>query len=166
MKILEWIVSIAVGLLLAGLTFVYFSPDYGMYVVRSESMKPTINMGDMVINGPLDGPFSEKVKPGTIISYQNGLSLVTHRVLLVDGDTLLTKGDAVEDPDPQTIALSQIKGLYLFKIPKLGYLSAFMHTKLGWFLVIILPAILLEAFIVKEILKEALSRTPTEIGRK
>ncbi len=166
MKAFFWITSMIVALFVAGLAFVYFSPDYDMYIVRSESMTPAIEMGDMIVTGPVNGLLSYTIKPGVIVSYQNGTSLVTHRVSSIDHDTLVTKGDAVEDNDPQPVKTSQVVGVYLFKIPKLGYLSSFLHTKLGWFLLVILPATVLVALIIKEIIKEVLSIAHVKEGRQ
>ena len=154
MKIAVRTVSIILGLIVAALAFVFFSPDYDIYFVRSESMKPAINIGDMVIAGPAGA--GGGIKPGVIVTYELGKNLITHRVLSIDGDTLITKGDASEDTDPRPVQLSQVKSRYLFKIPYIGYLTSFMRTRLGWFLAIILPAIALVGFIVKDIIKEAL----------
>jgi signal peptidase I len=154
MKIIIRTVSITLGLIVAALAFVSFSPDYHLYVVRSESMKPAINMGDVVIAGPAGA--IEGIKTGDIVTYELGNNLITHRVLSIDGNTLITKGDASEDPDPRPVQLSQVKSRYLFKIPYIGYLSNFVRTRLGWFLAIILPAMVLVGFIVKDIIKEAL----------
>lgn len=120
-------------------------------------MKPAINIGDMIITGPLDGPLNGKVNPGVIVTYERGKELVTHRVVSVDGDNLVTKGDAVEDPDTHPVTMSEVSGIYLFRIPYAGYLSNFMRTRVGWFLVIIIPAMLLVAFLIKDIVKEATS---------
>ena len=122
----------------------------------SESMKPAINLGDMLVTGPPGGPLSAETKPGVITTYGHGKEMVTHRVLSVDGNTLVTKGDAAEDPYPRPIALSDIRGIYLFKIPYIGYLSSFMRTRAGWFSLIIAPTVVLVAFIIKDIIKEAL----------
>ena len=158
MKTFSWVVSIILALVVAGLGFMYLSPDYSMYLVRSGSMKPAINVGDMIITSPVGGPLSKSIEPGTVVTYERGEELVTHRVLSIkDINTLVTKGDAVKDPDPCQVTLSQVSGIYLFKIPNAGYLSDFMHTKVGWLLMIILPAMLLVSFIVKGIVKEALS---------
>ena len=124
-------------------------------------MKPAINMGDMIVTGPVNGPLNGEVEAGTIVTYEHGKETVTHRVLSVDGDALVTKGDAAEDPDPWAVTLSDVKGTYLFKIPYVGYLLSFIQSKLGWFLVIILPAALLVALLVKEIVKEALRSDDT-----
>jgi len=152
-KIFVCTVSIILGLIVAALAFVFFSPDYSLYVVRSGSMEPAFNVGDVVISGPLS---SGGIKPGVIITYQIGKTLITHRVLSVDGNTLITKGDANKAPDPSPVLLSQVQSLYLFRIPYIGYAAGFVRTRLGWFLAIILPSLVLVGFIVKDIIKEAL----------
>ena len=68
MKTFSWIVSIILGIALAGLAFLYFTPGYNLYLVRSESMKPAINMGDLIITGPMNGLINGEVKPGTIVT--------------------------------------------------------------------------------------------------
>jgi len=151
-KIFIWTVSIILGLIVAALAFVFFSPDYSLYVVRSGSMEPAFNVGDVIIAGPLG---SGGIKPGVIVTYAMGKTLITHRVLSVDGNTLITKGDANETPDPNPVLLSQVQSRYLFRIPYVGYAAGFVRTRLGWFLAIILPSIILVGFIVKDIIKEA-----------
>ena len=85
MKILSRLVLTVLVLALAGFGFLHFSPDYDMYMVRSESMRPTINMGDLIINGPLNGD----LKPGTIITYEYRKENITHRVYSIDSETLI-----------------------------------------------------------------------------
>ena len=156
-KILNRSALTVLGLVLAALVFVYVADGYDLYLVRSESMKPAINMGDMIITGPLNGPINGEVKPGTIIAYGYNKDLVTHRVESIDGTALVTKGDAVEDADPWPVTLSDVRGVYLFKIPYVGFVTHFIRTKLGWFLMIIIPAALLVGWLAKDIVKEALS---------
>ncbi len=156
-KILSWLVTAVLVIFVAGLAFIYFSPDYDLRLVRSESMRPAVNMGDLIIIGPVDGPINGEVKPGTIVTYQHSKELITHRVQSIDGTTLATKGDAVEDPDSWPVTLSDVKGVYLFKIPYVGYVTSFVQTKFGWFLAIIIPAALLVLWLVKDILKAAFS---------
>ena len=153
-KVLKWSVTAILVIIVAGLAFVFFSPDYNMHTVMSESMKPAIKMGDMIFTGPP----GEGIQPGAIVTYQNDNELITHRVLSSDGGMLVTKGDATEDADPWPVSISSVTGTYLFKIPYLGYLNDFIRTKLGWFVVIIIPAMLLVAYIIREICKEALRK--------
>jgi len=156
-KILSRFVLTVLCLVIAGLAFLYFSPGHNLYLVRSESMRPAINMGDLIITGPLNGPLNGEIKPGTIVTYEYSKELITHRVQSIDGTTLVTKGDATEDPDPWSVTVSNVRGIYLFKIPYVGYTTSFIQTKLGWFLAIIIPAALLVCWLAKDIVKEALS---------
>ncbi len=157
MKTVSWLVTALLGVVLAGLGFIYFNPGYELLLVRSESMKPAIYMGDLIITGPINGPINGEIKEGTVITYERDKKLITHRVLSVEGQTLTTKGDAVEDPDPWSVSLSSVRSVYLFKIPFVGYLTSFVQTKMGWFIMIIIPAALLVGWLAKDIVKEALS---------
>ena len=151
MKILSRVILTVLILILAGLVFLFFAPDYNLYMVRSESMKPNINMGDLIINGPASG----EIEAGTIITYERNSELITHRVQSVDGNIIVTKGDAVEDADPWQVQLSDVRGLYLFRIPYVGYVTSFVQTKVGWFVSIIIPAAILVGWLAKDIIKEA-----------
>ena len=130
MKIISWLFSAVLVIVIAGFAFIYFSPGYDLYLVRSESMRPAINMGDLIITGPLDGPINGEVKPGMIVTYEYSRELITHRVQSIDGETLVTKGDAVEDPDSWPVTLSDVEGIYLFKIPYVGYVAHFVQKKI------------------------------------
>jgi len=69
-------------------------------------MEPAFNVGDVIIAGP---PGSGGIKPGVIVTYAMGKTLITHRVLSVDGNTLITKGDANETPDPNPSCSPRLK---------------------------------------------------------
>ncbi|MFA5629030.1 MAG: signal peptidase I [Dehalococcoidales bacterium] len=157
MKIFTWIISIILALTVTGLAFIYFSPNHNMYMVKSESMVPALNLGDVIVTGPVGGFLSGGVGPGSIVTYRHGSELVTHRVVSVEDGAYTIKGDAVKDSE--TIVGSQIVGAYIFKIPKLGYLVNFMRTKLGWYLVVIVPAIIFVGLIFREIVKEVMHKT-------
>jgi signal peptidase I len=162
--ILRWVITGILGLVVTGFILASVLPGYHVFVVKSESMEPYINMGDMVITGPPNGFLKGDISPGTVISYQFGSKVVTHRVISVNNSSVLTKGDAVEEPDSQPVEVSQIVGVYLLKIPKFGYLTSFIHTKTGWFTLIILPSILMVIWIAVEIIKEALKNSANNTG--
>ncbi len=158
MKVVSRVIAVILLLVVGALAFVYFSPDYDMYFVRSGSMIPTINVGDLVITGPQGGPLTPVIEPGTIITYEAPTKgEITHRVISVTADNkFITKGDNAEDPDRAPVELSQVKGIYIFGVPYLGYATSFIRTKTGWYVAIILPTMALLGFIVKDIIKEAL----------
>ncbi len=120
-------------------------------------MTPAIAVGDVIITGPVDGPISGEVAPGTVITFKHTRGNVTHRVYSIDGAEIQTKGDAVEDIDPWKVSMSDIRGVYLFKIPYMGFATSFIQTRTGWFITIIIPAALLVLWLAKDIVKEAFS---------
>ncbi|MDP2919852.1 MAG: signal peptidase I [Dehalococcoidia bacterium] len=145
--------AILLALAIIGLIFVYVSPSFGLYFVKSGSMRPVINPGDIVITGPVG-----EVRTGNIITFEQGEAIVTHRVIAIENGKLRTKGDANEDPDTDPLTLNRVQGKYLLKIPFIGYINSFVSNRQGWFVVIIIPTVVLVLFIAKDILKETFKK--------
>ena len=150
------ITSISLLAVIGVLLLVNFLPGFSMLMVKSESMEPAFNMGDIIFTGPATGLLWKKVEPGTIITFQKGDALVSHRIVAINQDLITTKGDAMEHNDPLPVEMSDVRGVYLFRLPYVGYLTHFIGTKSGWTLLIIVPAIILVSLITKDIIKEAL----------
>lgn len=110
----------------------------GAAVVLSGSMEPTLSKGDLIIVQKTD-----TVKPGDIVVYQSGSSLIVHRVISVDGDTVVTQGDANNIPD-EPLQRSQIKGKVRFHIPQLGGVLNRVRTPAGIAAVLVLAFALVE----------------------
>jgi len=109
-------------------------------VVASGSMRPFLNLGDIVV---LTGVNPEDVKVDDVIAFNvaarfqqqyNYPPVVTHRVIEVVkvGSDLYfqTKGDATEK-DPFTVPAGDIVGVYAWKIPYVGIPFLFMRTVYG-----------------------------------
>lgn len=128
--ILGWILYIAV---LAGLIFglprglsYFLKTNYPMASITSGSMWPTLKKGDLVfIKGIQD---KGEIKEGEIVVYRNLNGFTIHRVIKINGDTLITKGDANNVFDP-AITFDKVVGRILsvngkiIKIPLLGSIS-------------------------------------------
>jgi len=158
LNIFKWALVGVIGLVVMVLALIYVLPDYDMYVVQSDSMTPVFSAGDLVVTAAPGAFLSRPIAVGTVVTYDGGDILVTHRVVAMEGDILSTKGDASEDADLKPVSISQVRGTYLFHMPYVGFLNAFMRTKLGWFLVIIVPALSLLIWIITDIFKEALRK--------
>ena len=87
---------------------------YGMSVVLSGSMESRLSVDDLVIIKATDN-----YKVNDIVLFQDGNSLVIHRIIEIDGDTVTTKGDANNVAD-EPINKSQIKGVLVYDIAGLG----------------------------------------------
>lgn len=88
------------------------------FVVRSDSMAPSVRRGDVVLVDPAARP-----RRGDVLTYRRpGSGPVTHR--LVGGDAAggyLTKGDANRQADPQPVAPDAVVGRVRVLVPLLGW---------------------------------------------
>lgn len=140
--IADWL-WIGILVVFALLVFALVTPwcPYRVYAVRSGSMSPTLNAGDVILVGPAPATLEE----GMIVSFQSGeTELTTHRIVaIMEGNYLQTKGDANEEPDANPVPLDKVKKAFIFRIPYLGYVGHFIRTPLGWLLFVITPAALI-----------------------
>jgi len=156
-------VTVIICLFIAVLLFFSLVPGFGLFIVKSGSMEPAIHTGDIVFTRPLI--YLNDLTPGTVITFKEGDILVTHRIVSVTGDRIITKGDANEDADPRTRLKSDIQGIYFSRIPYLGKIQELSQSRQTWFLMVIIPTAILVTFIVIEILKEAFKKNGETISK-
>jgi signal peptidase I len=92
--------------------------DIPIAVVKSRSMYPTLDVGDIVI---VKG--SKDYIVGDIIVFRYGKEIVVHRVFNITSGGIVTKGDANEKPDPWIISYDDIYGKVIAVIPRIGYIA-------------------------------------------
>jgi signal peptidase len=91
--------------------------------VISGSMRPTLDVGDVVIvvKAPAD-----TIKPGDIIQFREAEGVTTvHRVVQIqeiEGERVfITQGDANSEPDANPVIPENVVGKAVFDIPKIGW---------------------------------------------
>lgn len=87
----------------------------GISVVQSGSMEPTLSVGDLIFVGE-----SESYTVGDIVVFDDGKSLVVHKIISIDGDTVITQGDANNIAD-SPIQMKEIYGKVKFSVVGVGY---------------------------------------------
>lgn len=97
----------------------------GSAVVLSGSMEPTFSAGDLILVREAD-----EYEVGDIVVYQDGNSLVVHRIVETDGDTVITRGDANNTAD-DPIARADIRGAVLCWIPYVGSVVSLVKSPFG-----------------------------------
>ncbi|MEM1623538.1 MAG: signal peptidase I [Sulfolobales archaeon] len=120
--------EIAVGTVLLMLIALTLLDYISLAVVEGTSMEPTLQSGDLVI--VIKRVSAENINVGDIIVYRRGGTLVIHRVLRIENDTLITKGDNNWLPDPPVrfqSVIGKVLGLggNIVKVPLVGYLTLF-----------------------------------------
>lgn len=125
---------------------------FQFYIVRSSSMKPVTVAGDIAIIKMLNK--NTEIQSGDIIAFHsptNQENIFIHRVIETTSSGYITKGDANEDQDAKPITHNKVIGLYLFRIPVLGFLFEgirrvinllFRDNYWGWPLLILIPALI------------------------
>jgi len=115
------------------------------FAVQSDSMAPTFNKGDLVIDKTVKS-YSD-IKVGDVITFWtiiNGYKVLnTHRVVeIIDyGDHLYfeTRGDAYNENDQTGVHQGDVVGIYVTHIKGLGSVLDFLQTSKGFFCCIVLP---------------------------
>ena len=138
--------SLLISLALLSTAGVYFWSAKGLryYGVQSDSMAPTLRVGDLVIN--------EKVRPteikaSDIISYISPADpriVITHRVIRTDTQKgiIVTQGDNLSTADPP-VPLNAVVGRSIQTIPSAGYLLDSLKNPLGLIAIIYIPVLVL-----------------------
>jgi signal peptidase len=111
-------------------------------VVKSGSMEPFMQVGGIVVIKP-----APTYTVGDVITFGADTTTqipTTHRIVEATGEgsnvAFTTKGDANDSADPSPTHPQDIEGKVLLSIPYIGYVLAFLRTKLGFILLVGLPA--------------------------
>ena len=123
--------SVIMGLvILAGIIVVtMFCIGIRPYAVISGSMEPAVHVGSICMVD-MNYPYSD-IKERDIISLRNGELFVTHRVVKITKEGMITKGDANNAQDPGFVTVDSYFGKTLFSVPYVGYAVIFFKSKWG-----------------------------------
>lgn len=97
----------------------------GCAVVMTGSMEPTLPVDAMIfVNETKD------YEVGDIVVIQDYYNLVVHRIISINGNEVITKGDANNVEDEPTL-ISEIRGEVVGHIPKVGVVVRLMKSPVG-----------------------------------
>ena len=148
-KIISIFIYIIIILIVINITLIVKSfikpnkiPDfigYKNFVIVSESMEPTIMVGDAIFVKKVP---EKEIKINDIISFHDGECINTHRIVGVSEENGIkmyrTKGDNNRGEDKEKVSYSQIEGKYLFKINNFGNLIKVLQSKVTLAILILL----------------------------
>ncbi len=120
---------------------------YKAYIVDTNSMEPTINVGDIVIVKKVK---EDKLKQGDVITFTEEGEVITHRITKVEteeiGTQYVTKGDNNNTEDTFKIRYNDIIGEEILTIPRLGKTVQILDSKI---IILIIILIILIFILVK-----------------
>jgi len=144
-KIKNIILDIVIVLLVCFIAFEIFNKNkpikifnHYVFYIMSGSMEPELKVGDYIIVKNTD-----EYDVGDIITYQLNESYITHRVIQINDDEVITKGDA-NDLEDQPIKKSQILG----KISHRNKIITFIFKYS-----IFIPVLILIGFCINKLIK-------------
>ena len=119
---------------------------YKAYIVNTNSMEPTIEVGDIVIIKKVK---AEKLNQGDVITFTREGEVITHRITKIETEEkstqYVTKGDNNNTEDTLKIKYEDIIGKEILTIPQLGKAMQLLDSKI--ILLIIILIILICAFV-------------------
>ena len=138
MKVISNLLFVVLGLVLVVCLYSFVSIQvlshkyvnffsYTFFQIGSNSMAPAITTNDLIVVKLSD----DDIKAGDIITYEDGDTLVTHRVQSVNQTGYVTKGDANMEQD-RAILKDQVVGKVVKRLPQYGV----------WFKVLTTPKII------------------------
>ena len=139
-----------------------YKPAFSLYTIISGSMKPNINVYDVVVDTKVDNP--EDIKVGDIITFTSSSSLtygvtITHRVIAIDNSNGVyryrTQGDNNLVPDDAYVEFGNVLGKVLFKVPQLGRVQFLLLKAGSWLFIILIPSLGIVIYDLLKVLKLA-----------
>ena len=117
---------------------------YKYFTVLTGSMEPTINVGDLVIVKESSYAIND------IISYKDGNSVVTHRIIdysTQDNGEIFytTKGDNNNAEDEFPVSKENVDGKVIKVIPKLGNIILFLRKNVFYLLILLVVVWVLDS---------------------
>ena len=127
-----WNIALTVSVLIVVVIGVSLLVGVRYATVRSGSMAPDINAGDVVVITPTS---AADIHINDVVAFHPPGSsiMICHRVIAIDlvGGFVQTKGDANEGPDWFVVPISDISGKVSTHIPILGYLVSYEFSLYG-----------------------------------
>ena len=122
---------------------------YRMYVIVSPSMEPQIKVGDIIISKEYTGG---ELAVGDVVTYEGKSGdvagkIITHEIISIDGDHVITKGTANLSADP-VICREDILAVMKYQPAVLSAIYGVLTSTAGFVCLLLLP---LAAVIVSEI---------------
>lgn len=112
---------------------------YKSYIIKTNSMEPTISINDVVIAKKVE---KEKIKTGDVITFLQNGEVITHRITKIDenGD-YTTKGDNNNIEDTFKITFDNIEGKHILTIPYLGKIVQALDNQIVFLIITLIVLI-------------------------
>ena len=125
---------------------------YKTYILKTNSMEPTISINDVVITKKVE---KDEIKIGDVITFVQDGEVITHRITQIDSNgEFTTKGDNNNIEDIFKITYDNIEGKHILTIPYLGKIVQVLDNKIVFLIITLIILIFMFITIQKQEKKE------------
>ena len=125
------ILSLVIALNVLSLLNVSFF-GFRVYKIGSGSMRPYLNVNDIIIIKK-----SNNYKVNDVVTYKSKGETITHRIVSIKNDEIITKGDANNTFD-KPIKKNKIIGKLVFSLRGIGFINYLLSKPFIWFMIFII----------------------------
>lgn len=112
---------------------------YKSYIIKTNSMEPTININDVIITKKVE---KDEIKTGDVITFMQNGEVITHRITQIDANSeYTTKGDNNNIEDTFKIDYENIEGKHVLTIPYLGKVVQALDNKIVFLIITLIVLI-------------------------
>lgn len=112
---------------------------YKSYIIKTNSMEPTININDVIITKKVE---KDEIKTGDVITFMQNGEVITHRITQIDANgEYTTKGDNNNIEDTFKIDYENIEGKHVLTIPYLGKVVQALDNKIVFLIITLIVLI-------------------------
>lgn len=137
--------------------------DFRSFVVLTGSMEPSIPVGSMIYTQP-----KPSYEVGEVITFiDKEKRTVTHRITAKQAnDIYVTRGDANNKADNDTVLQDNVLGAVFFQLPEVGKYINFLKTPVYFLTIIVFPALILIGFELWSIKNEIVKETERKVLKR
>ena len=135
-------IFVVVFIIIVNIFSIFHASLFGfrLYRIATGSMVPYLNINDYILVKK-----SNDYKEGDVITYTSGETYVTHRIVSITDENIVTKGDANNTMD-EPITKDNIIGKVVLKFGFLGFIIYLLSKPIIWVLLFII-GIVITAFL-------------------
>ena len=121
---------------------------YKSYIIKTNSMEPTIKINDVVITKKVE---KQDLKIGDVITFLKKGEVITHRITQIeDNSKYTTKGDNNNIEDTFKINYDDIEGKHILTIPYLGAIVRALDNKIVFLIITLIILIFMFITIINQ----------------
>lgn len=103
------------------------------FKVATGSMTPYLKINDVIVVKS-----SKNLKINDVITYKDiNENYITHRIIEMNGEEIVTKGDANNTTD-DPIKITNVVGKLIYKTKIMGFINYILSNPLNWFMIFII----------------------------